>query len=466
MRFICKDCLSQQYLARAQISGDPLATSCSLCHQAFTGKALEVITKSVRSEVQKHEDHFPVPSPAEEEQRYKMQIANATQLWQQGSHEEAAAIFRKTIPGLEHLKGPKDPLLLSAQHNFGLLLQSQGRLEEAKSNVGRARLGFANLYGAEHLLTLKATHNEALVAQLRGRLTEARRGYEVVLEARRRILGPDNLDTLKTSCNLGLVLLHFGDNDAAEALLRSTLQDMERLVGRRHPLALVALQNLSLVLAEREPAPLEAEALAREALEGKQRALGPEHPETLQGWRDLATVLTKSGREEEAEQALHQTLAGMQKVLGFGHPTTEKVMRQLVALLRVRGNGSAAEELLEAHGKGTPASDAGELPAPVPEGDLVIALLSLYVAPAYRKRGLGRAMVEHCRALACELHAQALEAYVPRGAGEARAFFKHCRFQEEAGGESELHQKSPNPGHDVSPEGAEPCQLVHLRLHL
>jgi len=449
MRFICKDCLILQWSTRAQNTGDAAtALKCSLCHQDFTGKAQEVLTKNISSAVKKHEVDFPAPSPAEEEERYKMQIATATQLWKQGSHAEAAALFRKTIPELERLKGPKDPLLLSAQHNLSLLLTAQGRLEEAGTFVGLAHRGFAALYGAEHPLPLKAAHNEAMVAQLGGRLAEALAGYRAVLEARRRVLGPDSLDTLKTSCNLGLVMLHVGDHGGAEALLRGTLQEMERLVGRRHPLALVALQNLSLALAEQEPPPLEAEALAREALEGKQRALGPEHPDTLEGWRDLATVLTKSRRDAEAEQALRQTLASMQRVLGFSHPTTEKVMRQLLALLRGRGQTEAAEEVLEAHGRGAPARGAGELPAPVPEGSIVVAVLSLFVAPSHRRRGLGRAMVRHCLALARELHAEAVEASVPAEASEARAFFGSCGFKDCSG----------------AADGKEARERVHLRL--
>lgn len=439
MRFICKSCLVLQWSTRAKNGDAATALKCSLCHQDFTGKALEILTEKIGSAVQKHEDDFPTPSPAEEEERYKMQIATATQLWKQGSHAEAADLFRKTIPGLQHLKGPKDPLLLSAQHNFSLLLTAQGRLGEAKTHVGLASRGFAELYGAEHPLTLKAAHNEAMVAQLGGQLAEARGSYEAVLEARRRVLGPDSLDTLKTSCNLGLVMLHAGDKDEAEALIRTTLQDMEQLVGRRHPLALVALQNLSLVLAEREPISLEAEALAREALEGKQRALGAEHPDTLEGWRDLATVLTKSGREDEAEQALRQTLAGMQKVLGFSHPTTEKCVRQLTALLRGRGQSAAAEELLDAHGRGAPASDAGELPAPVPEGNLVLALLSLYVAPAHRRKGLGSALVKHCKAIAREMHAEAVEASVLATSEGAISFLLHSGFVEAEELQSRMH---------------------------
>lgn len=467
MRFICSECLIMQWAARANTSDAAQALKCSLCHQDFTGKALELLTGKIKGAVQKHEDDFPVPSPAEEEERYKMEIATATQLWKQGSHSEAASLFRKTIPCLERLKGPKDPLVLSAQHNLSLLLTAQGRLEEAKKYIGAARRGFAKLYGAEHPLTLKASHNEAMVAQLGGHLLEARRGYEEVLAVKRRVLGPDNLDTLKTSCNLGLVLLHTSERAGAEELLRLTLQDMERLVGRRHPLALVALQNLSLVLAEREPVPLEAEELAREALDGKQRALGADHPDTLEGRRDLATVLAKSGRGEEAEAALRQALAGMQKALGFSHPTTEKVVQQLLELLTRRGQTDEARELLEEVGRGAPVSGAKEPPAPLPEGCLLVAVLAVYVAPAFRGQGLGRAMLQHCKELASELNAEALEACVPLGAAEARAFLAHCGFTEEAGArDAGADQKPLADGTEAVPAAEISRERARLRLKL
>lgn len=53
-------------------------------------------------------------------------------------------------------------------------------------------------------------------------------------------------------------------------------------------------------------------------------------------------------------------------------------------------------------------------------GTLVLVVLSLFVAPAERRRGVGRAAVQHWREMAGELRAEALEAEVACDSAEAR----------------------------------------------
>lgn len=447
MRFICRDCLIAQWKMRAKGDMDKASTSlsCITCHQMFAGKAAKILADQLSSAVEKHTVDVPAPAPAEEYARYKAQVATATQLWNERKDSEAASLFRKTIDGLTSLKGPKDPLVLSCQHNLSLLLESQGSVAEAKVLVQQAHAGFVELYGLEHPLALKAAHNEAMIAQTAGHLAEARDGYQACLEIRRRVLGPDHLDTLKTACNLGLVMHNMGDNSEAEALLRTTLQGLERVVGRRNPVALVALQNLSLVLAQRDPMPVEAEELACEAVQEKQRVLGPDHPTTLEGRRDYASVLIKSGKREEAEEALRQTLAGMQKFIGFNHPRTETVVRQLHGLLNDSGKAAEAQELIDEHNRKAPVSDVKLVPEPPPEGNLILVILSLYIAGTYRCRGLGRATLDHWKELARELRAEAVEAYMPETASVAIAFFIKCGFVKAKGNEEAKEAEAANP---------------------
>merc|ERR1719401_1024561 len=103
--------------------------------------------------------------------------------------------------------------------------------------------------------------------------------FSTVLAARQEVLGKVHVDTLKTQCNLGLALHNLKKSAEAAKVLAGALQGLEQVVGRTHPLALAAMQNLSLAIAPADPQ--EAVRLAREAVEGRQLAGGPKNVETL-----------------------------------------------------------------------------------------------------------------------------------------------------------------------------------------
>jgi len=484
MRYICKECLSAEWSMRCKDNLDSgnAALYCGLCNQRFTGKAAQILVGNLQSTVQRRTEAVPQPDHTEQTARYKAQMTNATELWRQGKMTEASALFRTTISGLKTLKGPMDPLVLSCQHNLSLILREQGSLKEAEALVRMARLGFSELFGPEHPLSLKACHNEAMIAQTAGALDKARDGYQAVLEKRKKLLGPEHLDTLKTASNLGLVLHAKGRTAEAEQLFRVTLQGLEHVVGRRHHLALVVLQNLSLVLAMRDPMPLEAEELASEAVLGKQRILGADHPETLEGLRDYASVLTRNGRRKEAEDALRQSLAGMQRCFGFSHHKTEAIMQQLQTLLRDAGETAALGKLIEEQQRKAPVSGVKQLPNPPPEGTLVLVITSIYILPGRRRRGLGRAAVEHWKALGSELRAEALEAWLsvgacanstdgtaPSAAAGAVSFFQRCGLFSAAAPLASANQgvggdKQPKPVSAAACAAADDVQVQRLRF--
>ncbi|CAK0876136.1 unnamed protein product [Prorocentrum cordatum] len=228
------------------------------------------------------------------------------------------------------------------------------------------------------------------------------------LAARTATLGGAHEDTLKTAGNLGLVLYSQRRTSEALPLLRETMQGLVHVLGRQHPLTLTVMQNLSLAMGDQEPASSEALRLGREAAEGKQLALGSENPDTLEGWRDLATLLERAGRWEEAERFLRQALAGQERLLGFNSKAAQQTLRQLSELLRRQGSAEEAEELRREHSVGVVVS-AAPLPDPKHRGPLVLVLLALYVLPACRGCGIGRAAMELWKGFARGSAAAALE---------------------------------------------------------
>lgn len=121
----------------------------------------------------------------------------------------------------------------------------------------------------------------------------------------------------------------------------------------------------------------------------------------------------------------------MEKILGFNHPTTKAVLERLHHELCSRGESERANTLLEEHGRGQAVSDATALPVAAAErGVLALVVLAIFVAPAHRRGRVGRTVVAHFKALAEELRAETLEAYVAPEASDALAFFAACGFQE------------------------------------
>lgn len=150
VRFICTECLLLQWEARPD-----KGLQCGVCRQAFSGRAAALLTERLQKHVEQQQDIQTGPSV----DLLKQQVTTATGLWQQGKLQEAANLFRETIPGLKMTDAKGQ--LYSAQHNLSLVMVAMGRPEEARAELRIARRGLATLYGAQHPLALKAAHNEA-----------------------------------------------------------------------------------------------------------------------------------------------------------------------------------------------------------------------------------------------------------------------------------------------------------------
>eukprot|EP00747_Dinoflagellata_sp_TGD_P169420 gnl/TRDRNA2_/TRDRNA2_198376_c0_seq1.p1 gnl/TRDRNA2_/TRDRNA2_198376_c0~~gnl/TRDRNA2_/TRDRNA2_198376_c0_seq1.p1 ORF type:complete len:584 (-),score=108.60 gnl/TRDRNA2_/TRDRNA2_198376_c0_seq1:71-1822(-) len=408
LRYICTECLMKQWASKGEQLSTLSNLTCTLCNTTFVGRAAELLGRGLRSATESKASASTSESTEERLQRHVAEVAAATSFWQQGKYEEAAELFRKAITGMEAVRGPDDANTLSAHHNLSLVLHGQGKLASAQTHVKIAREGFSKLYGKEHPLTLKAAHNDALIALALGRHQEALSGFKATHDARCRVLGAKHIDSLKSSCNLGLALVSSGDASQAKDVLQHTFSALEHTVGRNHPLALAALQNLSIAMAALEPKSEEALQFAREVCESRHRLLGPEHPETLEALRDYCATLTSAGQVAEAEEVGRRALKGMQRALGFEHSTTQNMFGRLRKLYEAQGKTGEAESLKKEYNSGI-AVQAKEVPVPKQRGPTVAFILSLYVVPSCRRRGLGRLAMEHWKAVARENSATAVE---------------------------------------------------------
>ena len=176
-------------------------------------------------------------------------------------------------------------------------------------------------------------------------LTEAEALYRKTLELRSKVLGAEHPDTLISMNNLAILLADRQEDEwfqDASALQRIVLDVRKKVLGEESPDTLRSMHNLALVFArnyKRRDLSAEAEALQRRVLELRQKVLGEEDPDTLWSMENLAIFLGNKRREEEegfpVEAAILQrvVLNLRQKRLGKDAPDTLRSMNCLMFFL-------------------------------------------------------------------------------------------------------------------------------------
>ncbi len=96
----------------------------------------------------------------------------------EGSSEEAEAIFLKVIRLYEKMLGADNATTLGVTQRLGRLYRNNGRLDEADTYTTKAFEGFGNLLGANHSHTIHASQELELVREQRRLQTRTEVAYE------------------------------------------------------------------------------------------------------------------------------------------------------------------------------------------------------------------------------------------------------------------------------------------------
>lgn len=112
-----------------------------------------------------------------------------------------------------------------------------------------------------------------------------------------------------------------GDFVGALALAQGVADEVEEVLGVRHPVSLEARDAEAWTLF-RMGHYTESEALHRRNLESRELVCGPDHLDTLRSCFGLQAPLELLGRYEEAERYLRRALEGQRRVLGEDSPET------------------------------------------------------------------------------------------------------------------------------------------------
>ena len=145
--------------------------------------------------------------------------------------------------------------------------------------------------------------------------------------------------------NLALMLRQRNDNAAAEPLLRRAAAIQVKAFGANSPAVASTLNNLGSLLQSRSKMG-EAEQVERTALRIFEQKLGPETGELATTCTNLADLLWTKGAKAEAAPLYRRALAIDESIYGSDHPEVAADLGNLGLLLRELGQSAAAEPLL------------------------------------------------------------------------------------------------------------------------
>jgi tetratricopeptide (TPR) repeat protein len=131
--------------------------------------------------------------------------------------------------------GGNDPRTLGDAAVYAAVLDGLARHEEAEAIYRECLTGIQRAFGPEHTEVASVLHNLAAVCEARGKLGEAEQHYRRALAINDRLLGADTLDAALTRNNLGALLIKSGCPEQAQPLLVHAHEILTARLASDHP---------------------------------------------------------------------------------------------------------------------------------------------------------------------------------------------------------------------------------------
>ena len=176
---------------------------------------------------------------------FKSQAELGNALLAIGQADPAVAMIRKSLDGLEKLKGPDDSATVQARQNLVQALMQVGKMSDALEQTRLLEASLIKLLGPEtpQMANVNTIRAIALVAQ--DKFAEAATEYGKANQLFSRTLGPDSPFTLSTLQYRGEALRWAGRSIDTVSELGARLTDAQRVFGDPSP----ALAEYAMILA-------------------------------------------------------------------------------------------------------------------------------------------------------------------------------------------------------------------------
>ncbi|HEY6277101.1 MAG TPA: tetratricopeptide repeat protein [Streptosporangiaceae bacterium] len=162
-----------------------------------------------------------------------------------GRYSDAITLYRRTLADRERTQGARDPQTMTTRHGLADSYLASGRVKEAVAAYKRVVADRERVLGPDHLDTLTALNNLGATYQQTGKTAAAELACEQAWAGFERVLGPRHPDTLRSRAGLAQVYRQLGRYGDARALLRDTVDRLERALPDGDPLITELRQNLA-----------------------------------------------------------------------------------------------------------------------------------------------------------------------------------------------------------------------------
>jgi tetratricopeptide (TPR) repeat protein len=153
-----------------------------------------------------------------------------------GRHSDAITAYRRTLADRERSEGPRHPETMTTRQCLADSYLASDQVKEAVSAYKRVAADRERALGPDHLDTIRAWYNLGAAYQRTGKTVAAERVYEQARVGFERVLGPRHPDTLRSRAELARVYRQLGRYGDARALLRDTVDRLQRILPYNDPL--------------------------------------------------------------------------------------------------------------------------------------------------------------------------------------------------------------------------------------
>jgi tetratricopeptide (TPR) repeat protein len=201
----------------------------------------------------------------------------------------AITALDRAVSQFERVCGPRHADTLGARDELAAAYLAAAQYSEAITLWRRTLADRERAQGARHPQTMATRYGLADTYLASGQPKEAVGAYKRVVADRERVLGPDHLDTLMARNNLGAAYLQAGNPAAAELACEQAWAGFERVLGPRHPHTLRSCAGLAQVY-RRLGRYGDARALLRDTVDRLERTLPEGDPLIIELHQNLADI--------------------------------------------------------------------------------------------------------------------------------------------------------------------------------
>ena len=153
-----------------------------------------------------------------------------------GRHSDAITLYRRALADRERSQGSRHPQTMTTRQGLADSYLAGGLAKQAVSAYKRVVDDRERALGPDHLDTIRARYGLGAAYQRTGKTVAAERVCEQARIGFDRVLGPRHPDALRSRAELARVYRQLGRYGDARALLRDTVDRLERILPHDDPL--------------------------------------------------------------------------------------------------------------------------------------------------------------------------------------------------------------------------------------